>query len=64
MISVKEYYRGTSTVIIKDIKVKQQEFVELRIFHEKREKFFEAHDLARVVVSLPLGHCVWLLDTP
>lgn len=62
---MKEDYRGTSSVIIEDIKVESNRSSWSYVFSMRRgRQKLEAHHLARAVASLSPGRYVWLLDTP
>lgn len=61
---LKNPYRGSSTMIIEEIKAKVEEFDAVQANHELREKNWEAHDLAKASVTLSVGRHVWLLETP
>lgn len=61
---LKGSYLGSNAAIIHEIKEKMSEFVDAKISHVKRDMNWEAHDLAKSVVSLDVGRHLWLLNPP
>lgn len=61
---LKGQYLGPNAAIIHDIKEKMGEFAGAEIIHVRREKNWEAHDLAKSVGSFEVGRHVWLLASP
>jgi ribonuclease HI len=62
--SLREHNLGVYSHIISDISMCASEFSETSFVHESRTFNKEANDLARFVVSLPLGRHVWFVNPP
>ena len=61
---LKRLYLGESSRIIEDIKEKMKDFEICLFDHERREKNWESHSLARASVTFNLGRHLWLMSPP